>query len=160
MTELTVVIPIKNEAPALDQLYRELTETLSAWGRSYEVIFVDDGNGAIAFLENAKIKAARLHMGRYRLGGFHRGASGCEVGNAKRCNEDGERQKTKIHADSGEGLSCFKLKTRRNRFLSARCYNFCRTRPTDCRSVLQAFWGSWWMVTEPQDFIASGRITL
>ena len=44
MTELTVVIPIKNEAPALEQLYRELTDTLTAWGRPYEVIFVDDGS--------------------------------------------------------------------------------------------------------------------
>ena len=31
--ELSVVIPIRNEAPSLVELHRELTETLTAWGR-------------------------------------------------------------------------------------------------------------------------------
>ena len=42
--DLTVVIPIYNEAPNLEALHRELTETLSAWGRPYEIILVDDGS--------------------------------------------------------------------------------------------------------------------
>jgi glycosyltransferase involved in cell wall biosynthesis len=42
--DLTVVIPIHNEAPNLEALHRELTETLSAWGRAYEIILVDDGS--------------------------------------------------------------------------------------------------------------------
>ena len=47
--ELSVVIPILNEAPNLEPLYRELTETLGAWGRPYEVIFVDDGSSDESF---------------------------------------------------------------------------------------------------------------
>jgi len=43
-TDLSVVITVRNEAPGLDELHRELTDTLRAWGRSYEVIVVDDGS--------------------------------------------------------------------------------------------------------------------
>ena len=42
--DLSVVIPIRNEAPALEELHRELTDTLSRSGRSYELIIVDDGS--------------------------------------------------------------------------------------------------------------------
>ena len=44
MIELSVVIPIQERGAGLEELYRELTETLEAWGRSYEVIVVDDGS--------------------------------------------------------------------------------------------------------------------
>jgi len=44
MPELSVVIPIYNEAPNLVELCRELNETLGSWGKSYEVIIVDDGS--------------------------------------------------------------------------------------------------------------------
>jgi glycosyltransferase involved in cell wall biosynthesis len=44
MIELSVVIPIKNEEANLDGLHREITAALEAWGRSYEVIVVDDGS--------------------------------------------------------------------------------------------------------------------
>jgi glycosyltransferase involved in cell wall biosynthesis len=42
--DLTVVVPVYNEAPSLAALHRELTESLTAWGRSYELILVDDGS--------------------------------------------------------------------------------------------------------------------
>jgi glycosyltransferase involved in cell wall biosynthesis len=42
--ELSVVVPIRNESPNIDELYRELTETLERWGGSYEVIAIDDGS--------------------------------------------------------------------------------------------------------------------
>jgi glycosyltransferase involved in cell wall biosynthesis len=42
--DLSVVIPIHNEAPNLEPLHRELTETLVAWGRGYEILLVDDGS--------------------------------------------------------------------------------------------------------------------
>ena len=68
MTELTVVIPIKNEAPALEQLHRELTETLTAWGRPYEIIFVDDGSTDDSFgiLVGLQSRDARLRIIRFR----------------------------------------------------------------------------------------------
>ena len=42
--ELSVVIPIRNESPNIEALYVELTEALERWGRSYEVVAVDDGS--------------------------------------------------------------------------------------------------------------------
>lgn len=42
--ELSVVVPIHDESPNLDALYREFTATLEAWGRPYELVFVEDGS--------------------------------------------------------------------------------------------------------------------
>jgi len=42
--ELSVVIPVRNESPNIDELYRDLTDALGRWGRSYEIIVVDDGS--------------------------------------------------------------------------------------------------------------------
>jgi glycosyltransferase involved in cell wall biosynthesis len=42
--ELSVVIPIRNESPNVEALYVEITEALDRWGRSYEVLAIDDGS--------------------------------------------------------------------------------------------------------------------
>jgi len=42
--ELSVVIPFRNESPNIEPLYVELTEALERWGRSYEVLAIDDGS--------------------------------------------------------------------------------------------------------------------
>ena len=68
MIELSVVIPIRNEAAALDELHREVTETLDAWGRSYEIIVVDDGSTDQSFsiLERLHALDPRLRVIRFR----------------------------------------------------------------------------------------------
>src|SRR3954465_13013524 len=69
MVELSVVIPIRNEAPALAELHRELTETLTAWGRTYEIVVVDDGSTDESFAILAKLQAAdptHLRVIRFR----------------------------------------------------------------------------------------------
>jgi undecaprenyl-phosphate 4-deoxy-4-formamido-L-arabinose transferase len=43
-TDLSVVVPILNEAPTLEALVERLMCTLHRMGKSYEVIFVDDGS--------------------------------------------------------------------------------------------------------------------
>ncbi len=43
-TELSVVIPVFNEADSLPELYQRLSNTLQVYGRSYELLFVDDGS--------------------------------------------------------------------------------------------------------------------
>jgi glycosyltransferase involved in cell wall biosynthesis len=68
MVELSVIVPIRNEAPGLAELHRELTETLGRWGRSYEIIAVDDGSTDDSFAVLAKLQAMdpRLRVIRFR----------------------------------------------------------------------------------------------
>jgi len=42
--DLSVVIPLFNEEANLLDLHRELSDVLTAWGRPYEIILVDDGS--------------------------------------------------------------------------------------------------------------------
>jgi glycosyltransferase involved in cell wall biosynthesis len=68
MVELSVVVPIRNEAPGLVELHRELTDTLDRWGRSYEILAVDDGSTDDSFAVLARLQAmdARLRVIRFR----------------------------------------------------------------------------------------------
>ena len=67
MIDLSVVIPVRNEAPSLVELHRELTETLGAAGRSYEIIIVDDGSTDEGFEILARLQAADPHLRVIRL---------------------------------------------------------------------------------------------
>ena len=60
--ELSVVIPIRNEAASLVELHREFTETLTAWGRSYEIIIIDDGSDDESFANLARLQASDAHL--------------------------------------------------------------------------------------------------
>src|SRR3954447_573270 len=66
--DLSVVIPIKNEAASLVELHREFTQTLEAWGRSYELIVIDDGSSDESFEVLARLQAgdSRLRVIRLR----------------------------------------------------------------------------------------------
>jgi len=60
--ELSIVIPIYNEAPSLRQLHAELTETLTRWGRPYEILAVDDGSRDDSFAILAELQAVDPHL--------------------------------------------------------------------------------------------------
>lgn len=62
MVELSVVIPIRNEAASLDELYRELTATLRASDRPYEIIIIDDGSTDGSFETLARLQALDAHL--------------------------------------------------------------------------------------------------
>jgi glycosyltransferase involved in cell wall biosynthesis len=66
--ELSVVIPLLDEALNVEALCRELTETLDAWGRSFEVVLVDDGSTDDTFQCLARLQAgdSRLRVVRLR----------------------------------------------------------------------------------------------
>ena len=57
-----------NEAPNLVDLHREITASLEPWGRSYEVIIVDDGSTDDSFQTLSRIQAsdARWRIIRFR----------------------------------------------------------------------------------------------
>jgi glycosyltransferase involved in cell wall biosynthesis len=67
--ELSLVIPIRNESPNIGELYRELTDVLERWGRSYEVLAVDDGSTDDSFDQLCRLQA---RDGRWRIIRFRR----------------------------------------------------------------------------------------
>src|SRR4051794_11081169 len=66
--EITVVIPSRNESQNVDELFSELTATLSALGRAYEVIAIDDGSTDNTFELLARWQAndSRFRVIRFR----------------------------------------------------------------------------------------------
>jgi len=66
--DLSVVIPVYNEAENLEALCREFTETLGAWGRSFEVILIDDGStdGSFEILRRLQAADPRLRVIQFR----------------------------------------------------------------------------------------------
>ena len=49
MIELSIVIPVFNDSKVLRELYRRLEPVISKVGKSYEIIFVDDGSSDDSF---------------------------------------------------------------------------------------------------------------
>jgi glycosyltransferase involved in cell wall biosynthesis len=60
--ELSIVIPVLNESPNIEDLYNELTTTLVAGGRSYEIIIIDDGSTDDTFAKLAALQARDPHL--------------------------------------------------------------------------------------------------
>ena len=68
MVDLSVVIPVRNEAPAIPELIRELMETLTLWGGAFEIVVIDDGSTDESFDVLARLQAMdpRLRVIRFR----------------------------------------------------------------------------------------------
>ena len=66
--EISVVVPMRNESRNVEPLYRELTTTLEAFGRPYEIMAIDDGSTDDTFRLLANLQAAdpRLRVIRFR----------------------------------------------------------------------------------------------
>jgi len=66
--EISVVIPMRNESPNVEALYRELTSTLGGFGRSYEILVVDDGStdDTFALLSAIQAKDPCVRVIRFR----------------------------------------------------------------------------------------------
>ena len=68
MPDLSVVIPVYNEASNVGELRRELADTLGSWGRPYELIFIDDGSvdGTFELLARFQAEDPRIRVIRFR----------------------------------------------------------------------------------------------
>src|SRR6186997_244752 len=66
--EISVVVPMRNESPNVEKLYRDVTASLSAFGRSYEVVAIDDGSRDDTFelLARLQAKDPRVRVIRFR----------------------------------------------------------------------------------------------
>jgi glycosyltransferase involved in cell wall biosynthesis len=67
--ELSIVIPLYNEAENVEPLYAELSAALAETGRSHEVLIVDDGSRDDSF---ARLKAVHARDPRWRIIRFRR----------------------------------------------------------------------------------------
>jgi glycosyltransferase involved in cell wall biosynthesis len=65
---LSIVVPIHNESASIPELFGEIAESLRSWGRSYEILAVDDGSTDDSFELMARIQAAdsRVRVVRFR----------------------------------------------------------------------------------------------
>lgn len=66
--ELSVVIPIHNEAPNLRELYDEFVSVLGEWGRPFELVLVDDGStdDSFSILAALQQRDPRVRVIRFR----------------------------------------------------------------------------------------------
>ena len=80
--ELSVVVTLFDERATLEELHRRLTATLEAFGRAYEILYVDDGStdGTFATLEriheaDMRVRAVRLKRNVGQHPAMHAGLS-------------------------------------------------------------------------------------
>jgi glycosyltransferase involved in cell wall biosynthesis len=130
--ELSVVIPIRNEDASLRELHRELTETLTLWGRPYEIIFVDDGSTDRSFETMAELQAAdpstRVIRLRRNFGQTAAFAAGFDYARGRLIvTSDGDLQNDPrdipamiAMIDRGHDIVCGWRKTRQDPFFSRR----------------------------------------
>ena len=66
--EISVVIPMQNEAPNVGELHAELSDVLRSFGRPYEILIIDDGSTDDTFARLAAIQRTdpRLRVIRFR----------------------------------------------------------------------------------------------
>ena len=66
--EISVVVPMRNESPNVERLYRDVTDSLTRFGRSYEIVAVDDGSRDETFELLARLQARdpRVRVIRFR----------------------------------------------------------------------------------------------
>jgi len=60
--EISVVVPLYDEEPNVEPFHRELSRVLSALGRPYEIIFIDDGSRDATFARLGVVYASDPHV--------------------------------------------------------------------------------------------------
>jgi glycosyltransferase involved in cell wall biosynthesis len=129
---LSIVIPIRNEAASIAELYRQLTETLERFGRPYEILAIDDGSTDNSFDLLAAIQArdARLRVIRFRRNFGQTAAFAAGFAHARGAlivTSDGDLQNDPADipalvamAEGGADIACGWRKDRKDPFLTRR----------------------------------------
>jgi glycosyltransferase involved in cell wall biosynthesis len=65
--ELSIVLPVYNEAENLPELHAALTEALGEFGRPYEILYVDDGSSDRSFEVLTELQRGDPHLRVVRL---------------------------------------------------------------------------------------------
>src|SRR4051794_21229741 len=67
-TDISVVVPMRNESANVAELHAQLTAALTAFGRPYEILAIEDGSTHDTFAQLAAIQARdpRLRVIRFR----------------------------------------------------------------------------------------------
>jgi glycosyltransferase involved in cell wall biosynthesis len=132
VVDLSVVIPVKNEAANLPPLYEELTRTLAAWGGTYELIIVDDGSTDESFSVMADLARCdhRVRAIRFRRNFGQTAAFSAGFAHARGrviVTSDGDRQNDPrdipmlvARLDEGYDIVCGWRKDRKDRLVSRR----------------------------------------
>jgi glycosyltransferase involved in cell wall biosynthesis len=130
--EISLVIPVFNEAPNLETLYAEVTAALEPWGRTYEVLLIDDGStdGSAAILKRLQAADARLRVIRFRRNFGQTAAFAAGFAHARGSiiiTSDGDLQNDPrdipmlvARLEEGADIVCGWRRDRKDRFLSRR----------------------------------------
>jgi glycosyltransferase involved in cell wall biosynthesis len=130
--DLSVVIPIYNEAPNLEALHREFTEALGQWGRPYELLFIDDGStdGSFEVLERLQGRDPHLQVIQFRRNFGQTAAFAAGFAHARGrliATADGDLQNDPrdlpamiARVDAGNDIVCGWRKDRKDPFLNRR----------------------------------------
>jgi undecaprenyl-phosphate 4-deoxy-4-formamido-L-arabinose transferase len=65
--EISIVVPVYNEEPLVEELYSRLKSVCDGLGRSYEILIVDDGSDDGSFEKLKRIKEADKALRLVRL---------------------------------------------------------------------------------------------
>ena len=132
LPELSIVIPIHNEAPNLRELCREFTDVLTRAGRSFELIIVDDGSTDDSFEILREIQAAdpRLRVIQFRRNFGQTAAFAAGFAHARGryiVTADGDLQNDPAdipamvaRAEAGDDIVCGWRKDRKDTFINRR----------------------------------------
>jgi glycosyltransferase involved in cell wall biosynthesis len=130
--DLSVVIPVYNEASNVAQLHQELTDHLVRWGRSYELLFVDDGSSDGTFERLARLQQSDPHLRivRFRRNFGQTAAFSAGFAHARgriivTADGDGQNDPADIpalvaHLEQGNDIVCGWRKDRKDTWLTRR----------------------------------------
>lgn len=130
--QLSVVIPILNEAENLETLHREFTEVLTGLGRPYEILIVDDGStdGSFEILRRLHGADSHLRVIRFRRNFGQTAAFAAGIAAARGehiITADGDLQNDPAdipamlaHLEQGADIVCGWRRDRKDPFLSRR----------------------------------------